>query len=265
MPESILDKWRALPTPQRTAAEHDKLLAPYLASGSFVCSDSAGLSKLSKTFPLVHVLKLVAEPKEIIYAYGAAIGGQPVGTWVADNTQMWYPDEIPVGLVIVQMLAAQREIVRRCKLQVGLGVGCSAGLPLYRIGSGLYGAVLDEMEDFTEEESHAGEVNLSPAAWGAARALRVASYTAAGMVTLRVRVMQRLALDRFAVYLASKNTSAEERLYEQGNALVRLSWTEDAARAEFAGAPPRVTVEYDKATGFLHSVGVEYCRRAAKR
>ena len=135
-----------------------------------MCSDSAGLSKLSKTFPLVHVLKLVAEPKEIIYAYGAAIGGQPVGTWVADNTQMWYPDEIPVGLVIVQMLAAQREIVRRCKLQVGLGVGCSAGLPLYRIGSGLYGAVLDEMEDFTEEESHAGEVNLSPAAWGAAQA-----------------------------------------------------------------------------------------------
>jgi hypothetical protein len=97
--------------------------------------------------------------------------------------QMWYPAEIPVGLVIVQMLAAQREIVRRCKLQVGLGVGCSAGEPIYRIGTGLYGAVLDEMEDFTEEESKAGEVNVSPAAWDAA----LAAGCPAGLVVAETR------------------------------------------------------------------------------
>lgn len=99
----------------------------------------------------------------------------------------------------------------------------------------------------------------------ALRALALVNYTSQGTIIVRVRVMQRLMLDRFALYLASKNTTAEERSYDHGNALVRQSWTEVARSAEFGGAPPRVTVEYDKSTGFMHSVTVEYARRAAKR
>ena len=97
------------------------------------------------------------------------------------------------------------------------------------------------------------------------RALQLVNYTSQGTITVRVKVMQRLMLDRFALYLASKNTSAEERVYDHNNALVRQSWTEVARTKEYGGAPPKVTVEYDKSTGFMHSVTVEYSRRAAKR
>jgi len=97
------------------------------------------------------------------------------------------------------------------------------------------------------------------------RALQLVNYTSQGTINVRVRVMQRLMLDRFALYLASKNTTAEERVYDNSNALVRQSWTEVARSKEYGGAPPRVTVEYDKSTGFMHTITVDYSRRAAKR
>ena len=99
----------------------------------------------------------------------------------------------------------------------------------------------------------------------ALRALQLINYTSQGAITVRVKVNQRLMIDRFALYLASKNTSAEERVYDHNNALVRQSWTEVARTKEYGGAPPRVTVEYDKSNGYLHSVVIEYSRRAAKK
>ena len=106
--------------------------------------------------------------------------------------------------------------------------------------------------------------------WGglailAIRALELTSYTAAGAITMRLQVRERLALDRFAVYLASKHTSAEERSDDGANALVRQAWVEVDRSAEYGGAPPRVAVEYDKRSGFLLGVTITYQRRAAKR
>ena len=98
--------------------------------------------------------------------------------------------------------------------------------------------------------------------------LALLAYAKQGVVVTRVRVNEKLVLDRWAVFLASKNSSAEERVvYDDRNTVVRQSWVEGGARAvrEYGGAVPTITVEYDKATAFLHEVTVEYPRRLAKK
>lgn len=166
IPAPLLSKWLKLPEP-RTSEDADTLLDPFKVLGSFSMSDSSGLSKLSKVLPLVHVLKLIAEPKEILFKYGCAIGGTPNQVWVADNTQMYYPPHVPTSLVVTQLLAAQREILATCRVRVGIGVGCTGGEALYKMGQSYWGHVLDDMEDFTEEHSEGGEVNISQLAWDA--------------------------------------------------------------------------------------------------
>lgn len=154
IPVDLIEEWvKSDGTPET----HEKLLAPYKRKGIIVSSDSAGLSKLAMNKSLIEVMKLVSEPKELIHAYGKAIGGKPIGIWIADNTQMFYPESIPAETVVTQMLALQKEAAR-CTVKVGLGI--HAGVS-YEIGGGLYGADADAVEHVTEEESKAGEVMVS--------------------------------------------------------------------------------------------------------
>lgn len=139
------------------ADAHAKILEPFKREGTIVSSDSSGLSRLSVGKPLIEVMKLVSEPKEIIYAYGTAIGGKAVGVWAADNTQMFYDKQIDVNDVVNQMIAAQHAIK---DVLVDVGIGILKGT-CYEIGGGLYGAQADEIEEFTEEESDAKEVIVS--------------------------------------------------------------------------------------------------------
>jgi len=137
---------------------HARILKPFERQGTFVSSDSAGLSKLSLGRSLIEVMKLVSQPKEIIHAFGRAIGGQAIGVWIADNTQMFYPSSVPVEDVVGQMLAVQQEAAKRL-VRVGLGIHIGVA---YEIGGGLYGADADSVEHVTEEDSKAGEVLISP-------------------------------------------------------------------------------------------------------
>jgi len=136
---------------------HTALLKPYERHGIIACSDSAGLSKLSQGKSLIEVMKLVNDPKEIIHAHGKAVGGKAMGVWAADNTQMFYHDTTPSEHVVSHMIAAQRRIVH-CPVQVGIGLHKAH---VFEIGGGLYGEEADEIEEFTEEESKAGEVIVS--------------------------------------------------------------------------------------------------------
>jgi hypothetical protein len=111
-------------------------------------------------------------------------------------------------------------------------------------------------------------------------------------------------MDRFNVFLASKPMLQEERNYDERNTIVYYSWEEGKnpkgawgvvafsflpcffafvayastaynahththsfhpSLAEFGYSLPRVTVEYDRATGFMLSISIEYNRRQAKR
>lgn len=135
---------------------HARLLAPHVVRGTVVCSDSAGLSRLSKTRPLLDVLKLVQEPKEIIHAYGAALGGVGIGVWTADNTEMFYPDPIDPADVIAAMAAAQREAAA-CEVKVGLGIRHGA---FVQLGGGLFGMEADLVEHVAEDHTAGGEIVL---------------------------------------------------------------------------------------------------------
>ncbi len=154
IPVELVKEWTAS---GGTKAEHDALLGRYERHGAMVSSDTAGLSKMSVGASLVDVMKWVHEPKTVIYRCGKAVGGQAVGVWSADNTQMFYPDSVSVDDVVFAMVRAQREIEA---LRVNVGIGIHYGT-VYHVAGGLFGKQADFIEDITEDESEGGQILVS--------------------------------------------------------------------------------------------------------
>lgn len=148
---------RAWVESDRTQATHSRLLTRYARKGTVVKTDSSGLSKLTAARPLIEVLKLVNEPKELIAAHGLAIGGEAIGTWIADDTEMFYPDHIPTDTVIDAMAAVQRANAKNL-VQVGMAVQRGE---FFHIGNGLFGEHADIVEHVAEEETGGGEIWLA--------------------------------------------------------------------------------------------------------
>ncbi len=144
-------------TSDKSGKKHLELLSPYEKKGTVVSSDSAGLSKLSAQLELLDVMQLISQPKEVIHAYGTAIGGRGIGLWVADNTQMFYDESISTQEVIEAMIAAQREI-KQLTVQVGMGVHRGTFL---EIGGGLYGEEAENLEELAENHTAGGEIALT--------------------------------------------------------------------------------------------------------
>ena len=90
-------------------------------------------------------------------------------------------------------------------------------------------------------------------------------YVSAGVVTMRIRIMKRLLMERFNVYLATKNMVVEDRQYDEKNTVVLYTWEETVAAREYGGSAPRITVEYDRFTGHMLAIVIAYNRRAAKK
>ena len=155
IPVDLIGAWLGS---EQDAAAHERILDPYKRVGTIVCSDAAGLSKLSAGRPPIEIMKLVSEPKEIIYSYGSAIGGKAAGIWAADNTQMFYEEAIDLQDVVTQMVAAQHAFK---DMLVKVGIGIHSGIA-YEIGGGLYGEDADTIEEFTEEKSEGNDVLVSP-------------------------------------------------------------------------------------------------------
>lgn len=144
---------------EKTSARHEQLLAPFRKRGTLVSTDSAGLSTLTQRYSLAQVMKLVSEPKEVIHAYGTAIGGEAIGIWAADNSQMFFEETIAPARVVAQMLAVQ-EKVKALQVQVGIGIhACEC----YRVGGGLFGEGADFIEAIAEDATSGGEIVLSRA------------------------------------------------------------------------------------------------------
>lgn len=140
-------------------AAHDRLLAPFLVRGTVVSSDASGLSRLSKERPLLEVLRLVQEPKETIHAYGKAIGGEAVGVWAADNTQMFYPETVNPADVVTAMAAALGE---NSAQEVRIGMAAHTGTFL-KLAGGLFGADAEFVEHVAEDHTKGGELVVSGA------------------------------------------------------------------------------------------------------
>ena len=157
LPVDIIERWMRGDQSRETAL---RLLEPQTRTGTSIVSDSAGLTRLSAHRGLVEILAMISKPKELIHAHGVAIGGAGVGVWAADNTQMFFGDEVDPGRIVAMLLEVQARIKAECEVQVGIGAHCGR---FYRLGDGLYGAEADRVETIAESYTAGGEIVLTAA------------------------------------------------------------------------------------------------------
>jgi hypothetical protein len=152
LPVAVIERWTHSDQTRETARA---LLAPHTLRGTVVSSDSAGLTRLTRELPLVTILAMVDHPKQFLHAYGRAVGGRAIGVWAADNTQMFYPAEVPAERVLGMLLAARDHVVRECEVGVGL---CAHLGEYFELGGGVYGPDADRVEVVAEEHTEGGEL-----------------------------------------------------------------------------------------------------------
>ena len=157
LPVELLQNWAA---GAQDATEAGRLLNGYRVEGTVVASDSSGLSRMTEERDLLDVLALVSEPKQIVHALGVAIGGRPVGVWVADNTEMYYPSKIDPGLIVGAMAEAQARIALSVSLKIGM---CVHSGEFYEVGGGLYGGDAEAVEYLAEQFAGPGDVLVTRA------------------------------------------------------------------------------------------------------
>ena len=138
------------------------LLRPFEITGTVISTDSSGLSKLTEEKDLLDVLALISQPKEIVHALGTSVGGRAIGMWVADNTEMYYPSDIPAAPIVEAMVEAQARIAADAQIRIGMCVHVGS---FYEIAGGLYGRDAETVENLAEQFAAPGEILLTqPAA-----------------------------------------------------------------------------------------------------
>lgn len=136
------------------------LLGPCTLRGIVASSDTAGLTRLTQERSLIEILAMVSRPKELVHAFGTAIGGTAIGTWAADNSQMFYADGVATSDVLGMLLAMQDRVAAECEVGIGL---CAHAGEFYQLGNAIYGPDADLVEFVAEDETTAGELVITDA------------------------------------------------------------------------------------------------------
>ncbi|PZO42669.1 MAG: family 3 adenylate cyclase [Pseudanabaena frigida] len=157
LPLKLVEQWLSS---DQTYDDALKLLESHKVRGYSVSSDSVGLTKLCQQKGLLEILAIINQPKKILHGYGKAIGGESVGIWAADNTQMFYPDSIDATKLVSTLLTIQDAIAQSCQIKIGIGAHYGS---FYSISGGLYGAEADDIEDIAENHTGGGEILISQA------------------------------------------------------------------------------------------------------
>jgi len=157
LPIKLIEQWLGS---EQTHADALRLVQSFQVTGYNVVSDSVGLTRLSRQRGLIEILALINQPKEIVHGLGAALGGQGVGIWAADNTQMFYPPSVRPEALVSMLLTLQDEVQRSCQIRIGLGAHFGE---FYGISGGLYGAQSDAIEELAENHTEGGEVVITQA------------------------------------------------------------------------------------------------------
>jgi hypothetical protein len=152
LPLDVISAWTRSSQTGEIARE---LLRPFTLQGLLVCSDGAGLTRLTQERSLIEILAMVSRPKELVHAYGRAIGGQAVGVWAADNTAMFYPEGVSPDHVIEMLLAVHDKVAAEC--EIGIGIAAHRGT-FYELGRGIFGPDADRVEAIAEDFTSAGEL-----------------------------------------------------------------------------------------------------------
>ncbi len=156
LPVALITQWELS---AKTNAVHEHLLAPFKVAGTLVCTDSANLSKLSQSLDLVAVIRLISQPKEILFNFASALNGTPIGTWYADNTCTYFDEKIDCTDIIRHFVAAQNEIA---KLTVQVGICIHSGNFIF-LENQIHGTDSDFCSKIAEDHSHAKEIILTEA------------------------------------------------------------------------------------------------------
>lgn len=156
LPVDLIDQWTH---GDRTRESALRLLSAHAVSGSVVSTDAAGLTALSRARSVIEILALLNHPKEIVHACGAAIGGEAIGVWAADNTQMLYR-QADARRVLAALLETRDRVGRACEVEIGMCVHTGS---FFRLGGGLYGIEADHVERLAEESTRGGEVVVTDA------------------------------------------------------------------------------------------------------
>ena len=157
LPLDIIERWtRGAQTREQALA----ILAPHTLRGAVVSSDAVGLTRLTRDRPLVQILAMINRPKELVHAWGVAIGGRALGVWAADNTQMFYPPDISADRLLGMLLGTLDQIAAECEISIGL---CAHRGDFYALGNGVYGADADRVEIVAEEHTEGGELLITNA------------------------------------------------------------------------------------------------------
>jgi WD repeat-containing protein 35 len=89
-------------------------------------------------------------------------------------------------------------------------------------------------------------------------------YKKQGLTTVRLKVNRKVYIEKMQSFLRNKLHSYEERMYEDFNDIVKITYTDDLKK-DWGGAKPIITVEYDERNAYLLTVTVVYNRRQANK
>jgi hypothetical protein len=157
LPAEIIDQWlHGEPTLERAR----KLLTPVLTEGTVVSTDCSGLTRLSARMDLLEILRVINQPKELVYGYATCLGGESIGIWAADNTEVLYPPRVPVARILSMLLALIERVRRDCRVEICCAVHYGR---YYRLSGGLYGASADWVEQLAEDYTAPGDIHVSSA------------------------------------------------------------------------------------------------------
>lgn len=154
IPLKLINSWLYS---DRDQVSYTQLLAPYKVRGVVVSTDSSGLSRLSQNKSLFEIIKLISHPKQLAFLYGSAIGGTPIGTWAADNTQMFYPKSINLKKIIQQMAWVFRKL-QTFDLKIGMAIHKGE---FVHLGDGLYGEDAEHVEGLAESFAEGGQMLIT--------------------------------------------------------------------------------------------------------
>lgn len=157
LPIRLLQRWLES---DQTDADALRLLAACRVTGYTVVSDSAGLTRLGAERGLMEILAIIDQPKAIIHRLGRAIGGDSVGIWAADNTEMFYPAHIAAADLLSALLTVQDQVTRTCAIKIGLGAHFG---DFYSASGGLYGDAAEAIETLVENHVDGGEIVVTAA------------------------------------------------------------------------------------------------------
>lgn len=156
LPMELIERWTRCDQSVEAAF---KLLDPARVECAVVCTDSSGLTRLTRARGLIEILAMINRPKEIVHAWGTAAGGAAVGLWAADNTEMFYPPCVKPETILSMLLSVMVEIQANCEVWIGAAVHWGQ---FFLLSDGLYGIEASRVEDLAEDIAGPSEVLITP-------------------------------------------------------------------------------------------------------